>query len=204
MAATYMNLSAMNLSADEMNSLRSNWRWSLAAGILVGLIGVVAIIHSVAATFVSLVTLAWLMIFAGITLAVHGFRNHKWSGFLLDLFGAAVIIATAILLVRSPLTSVLAVTVVLALYFIVSGIAETIGGFAGRYRSTGWAVFDGVISILLGAALLATWPTSGIWFLGFAVGVKLLFLGGGLVGLAMAARSLPKEGGASGEVSRAA
>jgi len=199
-----MTATEMNLTVDEMNSLRSNWGWSLAAGILVALVGIVAIVHSVVATFVSLVTLAWLMIVAGIALVVHGIRTHKWTGFLLDLFGAAVIITTAILLLRNPLASVLAVTMMLAVYFIVSGIAETVGGFAGKYRSTGWAVFDGLISILLGGILLASWPVSGIWFLGFALGVKLLFLGTGLSTLAMAVRSLPKERGELDELRRAA
>ena len=82
-----MSSTLMNLSADEINTLRTNWGWSLAAGILVTIIGAAAMIHSVAATFVSLAALAWLMIFAGIALAVHGIRTHKWSGFLLDLFG---------------------------------------------------------------------------------------------------------------------
>src|SRR5215813_2855868 len=112
-----MNATQMYLSTDEMNSLGSNWGWSIGAGIVLSLIGILAIVHSVAATFVSLATLAWLMIFAGIALAIHGARTRRWSGFLLDLFGAAVVISSAILLLRNPLSSVLAVTMVLALYF---------------------------------------------------------------------------------------
>jgi len=199
MTATYLNLSAA-----EINSLRSNWGWSLAAGSLLSLIGLAAILHSVIATFVSLAALAWLMIFAGIALAVHGARTHKWSGFLLDLFGAVVVIAAGVMLLRRPLASVLAVTMVLALYFIISGIAETIGGFAGKYRTTAWAIVDGVISIALGVVLLASWPVSGIWFLGLAVGVKLLFLGAGLISLAMIARSISKERGEIEELRRTA
>lgn len=202
MAATLTTL--MNLSADEIDTLRSNWGWSLVAGILVTIIGAVAIVHSVAATFVSLAALAWLMIFAGSALAVHGIRTRKWSGFLLDLFGAAMIITAAIVLLKNPVNGVLAVTMMLAVYFIVSGISEMIGGFAGKYRSTGWARFDGVISIILGGFLLASWPVSGLWFLGFAVGVKLFFLGCGLSGLAMAAHSLGKEGADHTETRRAA
>ena len=199
-----MSATLMNLSADEINTLRTNWGWSLAAGILVTIIGAVAMIHSVTATFVSLATLAWLMIFAGIALAVHGIRTHKWSGFLLDLFGGAMIITAAIVLLRNPVAGVLAVTMMLAVYFIVSGIGETIGGFAGRYRSTGWALFDGVISIILGGILLASWPVSGLWFLGFAVGLKLFFLGCGLSGLAMSAHSLDVERADYTETKRAA
>ena len=86
---------------------------------------------------------------------------------------------------------------------IISGLAVTVGGFAGKYRSKGWAVFDGVISIVLGAILLASWPASGLWFLGFAFGVKLLFMGTGLAALAITARSVPEEHGAS-ELRRAA
>ena len=199
-----MSSTLMNLSADEINTLRTNWGWSLALGILVTITGAAAMIHSVAATFVSLTALAWLMILAGIALAVHGIRTRKWSGFLLDLLGAAMIITAAIVLLRNPVSGVLAVTMMLAAYFIVSGIGETFGGFAGRYRSTGWALFDGVISLILGGILLASWPVSGLWFLGFAVGIKLFFLGCGLSGLAMSAHSLDVERADDTETKRAA
>jgi uncharacterized membrane protein HdeD (DUF308 family) len=183
----------MNLSVVEINSLRSNWGWSLASGIALALIGLAAIIHSVTATLISLVALAWLMIFGGVALFVHGVRTRKWSGFLLDLFGAAMVVSIGILLLRNPLASVLEVTLLLGIYLIISGLAVTVGGFAGKYRSRGWAVFDGVISIILGAMLLASWPVSGLWFLGFAFGVKLLFMGTGLAALAIAAHSAPEE-----------
>ena len=199
-----MSATNISLSNDEMRTLGSNWGWSLTAGIIAMLAGVIAIVYSVSATFLSLAVLASLMIVSGIALVVHGVRTRQWSGFLLDLFGAAVIIAAAVLMIRSPVASVLSVTMFLALYFIVSGIAETIGGFAGTYRSTGWAVFDGLISILLGGLLLASWPTSGLWFLGFAVGVKLLLMGGGLTSLAMAARRRYNERGGISEIRRAA
>src|SRR5262245_20268259 len=182
-----------NLTSNDVSSLRSKWGLSLAIGIVLVIAGVVAMIDSVTATFASLFALAAIMIVAAIALAVHGFSNYKWSGFLLDLLGAATIFAAAILMLSRPVSSVLVVTMVLALWFIISGFAQTIGGFAGRYRSSGWAVAGGLISIALGVMLLASWPTSALWFLGFAVGVNLLFTGGGLIRLAMIVRNMYED-----------
>jgi uncharacterized membrane protein HdeD (DUF308 family) len=54
----------------------------------------------------------------------------------------------------------------------------------------GWAAFDGIVTLLLGTLLVAGWPWSGLWFLGFAVGLSLVLRGWSAVMLALTIRSL--------------
>jgi uncharacterized membrane protein HdeD (DUF308 family) len=52
-------------------------------------------------------------------------------------------------------------------------------------------VFSGIVSTVLGIMLLAQMPESSIWFIGFAVGVDLLFDGAALVSVAAAIHNWP-------------
>jgi uncharacterized membrane protein HdeD (DUF308 family) len=46
-----------------------------------------------------------------------------------------------------------------------------------RFPSWGWSVASGLISVALGVMLALQWPTSGLWFIGFAVGIDMIFSG---------------------------
>jgi len=80
---------------------------------------------------------------------------------------------------------------VLASFFIVGGLFRTIGSAMAKFPRWGWAVVSGVVSVVLGIMLLAQMPISGIWFIGFAIGVDLIFDGVAMMGFAGAIHSLP-------------
>jgi uncharacterized membrane protein HdeD (DUF308 family) len=42
---------------------------------------------------------------------------------------------------------------------------------------SGWLIFGGVVSILLGAMIWGQFPLSGMWAIGVLFGIKLLFVG---------------------------
>jgi len=44
---------------------------------------------------------------------------------------------------------------------------------------------DGAVSALLGVLLWVHWPVSGLWFIGFAIGIELMFRGWTWIMLAM-------------------
>jgi uncharacterized membrane protein HdeD (DUF308 family) len=52
-------------------------------------------------------------------------------------------------------------------------------------------VFSGIVSLVLGIMLLARMPVSSIWFIGFAIGVDLIFDGASLI-FATAIHRLPE------------
>jgi len=45
--------------------------------------------------------------------------------------------------------------------------------------------------VILGILLWVQWPVSALWFIGFAVGVSLIFDGAAWTSLAMRLRSVP-------------
>ena len=84
-------------------------------------------------------------------------------------------------------------TLFIAIYFVVEGIMEVISAFQLKPASGwGWALFSGVITVLLGAMIWNQFPLSGAWAIGTLVGIKLLFSGWALLMFGMAARSAAK------------
>ena len=99
---------------------------------------------------------------------------------------------TGYLLIRYPLTNAASLTLILASFFIVGGLFRAIGSGMLKFPRWGWSVFSGIVSLILGIMLLAQMPVSSVWFIGFAIGVDLIFDGTSLIGFATAIYSLPK------------
>jgi uncharacterized membrane protein HdeD (DUF308 family) len=66
---------------------------------------------------------------------------------------------------------------VMALTFIALGLFEIIAPLAAHVAGAGWWVMDGIVTLLLGILVLAQWPVSGLWTIGFYVGITLLMHG---------------------------
>ena len=84
-------------------------------------------------------------------------------------------------------------TLFIAIYFVIEGITESIAAFQMKPASGwGWALFSGVITVLLGAMIWNQFPLSGAWAIGTLIGIKLLFSGWALLMFGMVARSAAK------------
>src|SRR5271157_5230150 len=183
-----------NPLAAGIEEIRSSWGWLLTLGILFILLGTVCVIGNVSATFATVLVFGWMLLFSGIFALVHAFRTHSWQGFLLSLLSALFRGFTGYLLIRYPLAGAASLTLILASFFIVSGMFRAIAAGMMKFPRWGWAVFSGVVSVALGVILLGQMPLSSIWFIGFAIGVDLIFDGASLVGFGTAIhQSFPKR-----------
>ena len=81
-------------------------------------------------------------------------------------------------MVANPGAALASFTFLLALYLIISGIFETLVSFQVRpVKGWGWALFSGIISVLLGFMIWSQFPLSGVWAIGILIGVRLFFRG---------------------------
>jgi uncharacterized membrane protein HdeD (DUF308 family) len=104
-------------------------------------------------------------------------------------------VLVGLLVVTHPVAGALAWTLLFAAFFTVIGIFRVIAAAKLKFPLWGWAVFDGVVTALLGLVLWISWPWSGLWFLGFALGVSLILRGWSYIMLSIAARSLARTAG---------
>jgi uncharacterized membrane protein HdeD (DUF308 family) len=178
--------------ASSVAEIRSSWGWFLIVGVLFILLGATCVIGDVSATFATVFVFGWILLCSGVVALVHAFRTHTWSGFLLSLLSALFRGFTGYLLIRYPLLGAATLTLILASFFVVGGLFRAIGAAMLKLPRWGWSVFSGILSLVLGAMLLAQMPVSSVWFIGFAIGVDLISEGASLIGFGTAVHSLPE------------
>ena len=172
-------------------NLKRNWGWYLALGVVLLLVGTVAIGSSLVMTLVSVVFFGWLMIFAGLAEVIHAFWCKDWGGFFLDLLGGVLYFVVGGMLVANPAASAVWLTLLIAAFLVVGGVFRVVAALAGRPPHWGWLLLSGAMSLILGLLIWAQWPVSGFWVIGLFAGIEMLFNGWSLVMLSLAARSLP-------------
>jgi len=123
--------------------------------------------------------------------AIHGFRVRRWGGVFLHLIAGILGVLIGLLIVTHPVAGALAWTLLFASFFTIIGLFRLVAAMRLKFPNWGWAVFDGIVTLLLGILLWAEWPWSGFWFLGLAVGVSLTLRGWSYVMFAIAVRSFP-------------
>jgi uncharacterized membrane protein HdeD (DUF308 family) len=148
-----------------------------------------AIVYSVIATLVSVIFLAWLLIFAGVLEGAYAIRHRERGHLVLYLLEALLAIVVGGLLLQSPVRGAITLTLLLAAYFVISGVFRIVGALALRLPHWGWLLVSGVINLGLGIIVWGGWPVTGLWVLGLFIGINLLFNGWARVMLAVALKS---------------
>jgi uncharacterized membrane protein HdeD (DUF308 family) len=174
-----------------LEQVRKSWGWFLVFGILLMILGGMCIGKAQTATTFSILALGWVLAISGVLWVVNAFWAFSWHGFFLYLLNALIRGVTGYLLIRHPDAGAAGVTMLLASLFIVGGLFRAAGGSVIRFPRWGWTVFAGLVSVVLGVFLLATWPTASTYFVGMMIGIDLVFDGAALVGFAGAIHSLP-------------
>ena len=175
-----------------LEQVRKSWGWFLAFGILLTVLGAVCVVKSQTATTFSILALGWVLAISGVLWLVNSVWAFSWHGFFLYLLNAIIRGVTGYLLIRHPDAGAAGVTMLLASLFIVGGLFRGVGAGVIQFPRWGWTVFAGLVSVVLGVYLLATWPTGSTYFIGLAIGIDLIFDGAALTVFAGAIQSLPK------------
>jgi uncharacterized membrane protein HdeD (DUF308 family) len=166
---------------------RKRWRWFLALGIGLILLGIVALGDTFMITLFSVALIGWILILSAGFHAIQWIRGREARHYL-DLFGFIINFVAGLILVLDPAVGALTLTLVLAVFFLVVGAMELTTAISSDVPHRGWAILNGAISIALGILLWIHWPISALWFIGFAVGIALIFRGWTWVMLALVLR----------------
>lgn len=174
-----------------VDDFRHKWGWLLVIGISMVCLGSIALLITPAATLGTVLVLGWLLVVSGVVEAIQSFRVRNWRGIFLHLIGGVLGVLVGLLVVTHPVAGALALTLLFASFFTVIGVFRLVAAIRLKFPKWGWTAFDGAVALLLGLLLWIDWPGSGLWFLGFAVGVTLLLRGWSYVMFAVAVRTLP-------------
>ncbi|MDR3550795.1 MAG: DUF308 domain-containing protein, partial [Candidatus Babeliales bacterium] len=153
-------------------------------------LGTLAIVYALSSTVLSVLYLGCLLITAGLFEGIRALKMNRWSGFGLHLFLAVLFIAGGCFMVAYPESNAISLTLLMAFFFIVSGIMRMIFSFAPYLSNRGWLFFNGLVTLLLGVLILTQWPVSGLWVLGMFMGVEMLSTGCTWIVFSLAAKEL--------------
>lgn len=151
-------------------------------------LGAAAIATSTVVTVASMVFLGALLLIGGALQIGYTFSVRNWSGFFLSLLAGILYAVVGFLLIAHPTAGALSLTLLLAAFYIVGGIFRIVGALATRFEHWGWALFSGIVTLILGLLIWTGWPATGLWVFGLFIGIDLLVYGWFWVMLALAAR----------------
>jgi len=180
-----------SLFAAGIEEVRKSWGWFFVSGIVLIALGAICIVKAQSATTFSVLALGWVLVISAITWLINAFQAWTWGGFFVYALNALIRGVTGYLLIRHPDAGAAGITMVLAVLFIVGGLFRITGASALQFPRWGWTVFSGIVSTILGIAILLVWPLPSTFFIGLAIGIDLVFDGAALLGFAGAIHSLP-------------
>lgn len=179
----------MNYDSQALKQLKENATWYLILGISLVIFGIFFLAYSYAATIVSIIYLGALMMAAGICEGIKSFKMNKWSNFFLHLFLSILYLVAGLFLIYNPALNAITLTLLLAIFFVVSGIAKILFSITQNVPHKNWILFSGILGIILGILIWSQWPYSGFWVIGMFVGIDLIFTGVSWIQLSLIAKS---------------
>lgn len=172
--------------------LKENSGWYLALGIGLVILGTLATFYAWTTTLFSVVYLGFLLIILGIFEGTQSLKISEWSNSFLHLFLGVLYTIAGLYMVWDPGINALSLTLLLSIFFVVSGILKIIFAIINEIPHKFWLALNGILTLILGIIIWQQWPISGLWAIGLLVGIDILFTGWALIMLSLAAKNLTK------------
>lgn len=176
---------------DMPSMMRKHWKALLIEGILLAILGLLAIALPLFASIAITLFLGWMFLISGVAGLIFTVWARQLPGFWWSLLSAIFALVAGILLIGWPLQGVVSLTLVLGVFFIMEGVASIMYALEHRRELSGrwgWMVAAGILDLIIAALIIAGLPGSAAWALGLLVGINLIFGGASLIGMAFAAR----------------
>lgn len=174
-----------------VDELRKRWGWIVGLGIVLAVLGTVALGSAVFVTLATMVFFGWLMMFGGLLQAAHAFVTRGWAGFFIDMLAGLLSLVVGFLIVTHPAATALTITLLIASFLIFSGLFRITIALTVRFHNWMWLLLHGVVNLALGIMIWQQWPLDGLAVIGLFIGIDMIFNGWSLIMLGLAAKTLP-------------
>jgi uncharacterized membrane protein HdeD (DUF308 family) len=186
----------MSLDRTVARSLREQWGLFLVEGVVLLVLGAAAILLPPIALALALF-LGWLLLVTGLVGLVMTLFMRRAPGFWASLVSALAAIVAGFLLIGWPLDVAPSLSLVLAIFFAVEGIATIIFALEHKRAMSGrWSsmLASGIVDLVLSGIILTDFPGiapgSAGWVIGLLVGISMVFGGASLIAMALDARAI--------------
>ncbi|HZT27219.1 MAG TPA: HdeD family acid-resistance protein [Pseudolabrys sp.] len=173
-------------------SLHRHWVLYVIEGIVLVILGCLAILVPPLATLAATIVFGWVFLVSGVVGLFTTFWMRHAPGFWWSLLSAVLAIVVGFLLLAFPISGAFSLTIVLIAFFIIEGVASIMFALdhkrelSGRW---GWMLASGIVDLILAALIFAGLPSTAAWAIGVLVGINMLFGGSALIAMALHARN---------------
>jgi uncharacterized membrane protein HdeD (DUF308 family) len=175
------------------SSLHEHWKLFLVEGILLVVLGLIAIVIPPVATLAVEILVGWLFLISGVMGLITTFWMRQAPGFWWALLSAVLGIGAGIVLLAWPLSGALSLTLILIVFFTIEGVASIMFALEHKRELTGrWGFMlaSGIVDLVLAGIIFVGLPGTAAWAIGLLVGINMVFGGSALIAMAVHARDL--------------
>ena len=187
----------------ELERFQEHWWWFLLLGLLLVIGGVVALAYPFVSSVGIVLVLGAILIISGMVTIIGAFWAGKWSAFFLQLLVGILYVMTGMVIRDVPLESTALLTLFIAASFIIVGVFRIAIALIERFPQWGWALLNGIVTMIAGLIIYDTYPSSALWVIGLLVGLELFFNGWTWIMLALMVRKLPTDVDAAADTAAA-
>lgn len=181
------------LRVEVRNTIRKRSLLFLVQGLGLVLAGVLCLFYPLVASTGITVLIGWLLIISGILQLVTLIGTMDVPYFWLQLLSVGLSLLIGWLLVSRPEAGLLAVTLLMVVYFMVDGISRVVFALMVRPMDDWlWMLLSGIAGIVIAVILAGNLPGVSEWLIGVLLGVQLIAVGGAQAFIAWRVRSVTR------------
>ena len=175
-------------------AIHSHWVLLLIQGLIMTVLGLVAIAEPVMATFAVTIFVGSLFLISGIVglavLSLPGAVLGFWSRMIISLLAVCI----GAFLIWRPFGGIVSIPLAAAVFFCAQGVAQIILaiGHRARVASWIWILLSSLVNFTLAGIALSGVPGKALWALGLMFGTNLVMWGLALAMTALACRTSPQ------------
>ncbi len=174
---------------DRATLLQSKWGWFLALGVVLILCGALAVALPAISTVATSMVLGIALMVAGAAKMIQSLRVKAWNGFIWQELTGAVELVGGILVYFNPLKGALAISLLLAMVFLVQGLLTIALAYRVRQQDGRfWFLLSGMVAAGAGVLLIVKLPHIRHVEPGIIVGSALLVAGCAYAAIALTMR----------------
>lgn len=170
---------------------RRFWVFFVLLGALLALGGICALLLPQVATDVAIFVWGCILLARGVVEVAGSFLTRRGESFLLHLAIGILSLVVGGLILLKPDTAEKALTLILAAFFLVGGIAQAVAAVVVRHHGWAFGLVAGLVGVLIGVSLFNNYPENAPWVIGAFVGIDLIFRGASWIGFGLNVKNAP-------------
>ncbi|MFA5699666.1 MAG: DUF308 domain-containing protein [Desulfuromonas sp.] len=166
-----------NFSSPRRSGFRNLNNLFLSMGIVLTLLGVLAIAGAFFTTMATIIFFGVLLVLAGTIQLTHTLSQRSRNPFFRS--SGVLYLLVGLIMLISPVGSAIGLTILLALMFVTAGAIRLRYAFAARKMGlpSSWYFTGAALNFVLTLLIISGLPETGTWVIGFFLGLELLFTG---------------------------